>query len=204
MVQYIFHNQEISIKVVYYGPGFSGKTTNIEVIYRDIPRESRGTLSLVNTETERTLFFDYLPVNVGKINVLNPKSGAYTDMVLKLRLFTVPGQSYYKSTRKLILKDADGVIFVADSQKKKYAENAQSLRDLFENLKEWGVAPERIPVVFQWNKRDAPEISTIEELRKLNNLKAPEVEAVATQKRGVFQTIKKISEIIITQLKGKK
>lgn len=191
MVQINFARREVNVKIVYYGPGRSGKTTNLEIIHQKAPKGSIGEMTSIATETDRTLFFDFLPLDLGKIAGMNTK----------FQLYTVPGQVYYKATRKLVLAGADGVVFVADSQAEMMEENEQSLKDLEENLRENGLNIEEIPLVLQWNKRDLPNIVPVEEMnRRLNRWNAPTIEAVAIQGEGVFQTLKTLAGLVIKKL----
>src|SRR5918994_3780449 len=142
-----YQTREITCKIVYYGPGRSGKTTNLHYIYGQVPEERKGKMVSLATQTDRTLFFDFLPLDLGTI------SGFAT----RFQLYTVPGQSYYAATRKLVLQGADGVVFVADSQARQLGENVESLQDLHANLAEQGVEPRAIPLVLQYNKQDLPK-----------------------------------------------
>ncbi len=184
------NRREIHCKIVYYGPGRSGKTTNLFYIYNAVSERYRGKLLTIETRGERTLFFDLLPINLGQIHGLN----------IRIQLYTVPGQSHYRATRKLVLKGVDGIVFVADSLRKRREKNIESLLDLKNNLKEYNLTLEQLPLVFQYNKRDlitsAIPILTIEELENdLNrDLKAPYFEASATKGIGVFETLKEISK----------
>ena len=171
MVLVSYSGKEINAKLVYYGPGLSGKTTNLEYIYGSIPGNHRGKMVSMKTKTERTLFFDFLPVQLGEL------SGFKTRFLL----YTVPGQVYYNATRKLVLKGVDAVVFVADSKRGKMDENVESLENLKENLREHGLDVDSIPWVLQYNKRDLPEVYSIQELDQvLNPMKVPTFEAVAT------------------------
>ncbi|MBI3723721.1 GTPase, partial [bacterium] len=143
MVQINFAKREINCKLVYYGPGLSGKTTNLEVVHKKAPASKKGELTSIATEGDRTLFFDYMPLELGKVGGMNTK----------FQLYTVPGQVYYNATRKLVLQGADGVVFVADSQPDKMDENLESLQNLDDNLKEQGLDIRTLPLVLQWNKR---------------------------------------------------
>ncbi len=184
------NRREIHCKIVYYGPGRSGKTTNLFYIYNAVSEKYRGKLLTIETRGDRTLFFDLLPINLGQIHGLN----------IRIQLYTVPGQSHYRATRKLVLKGVDGIVFVADSLRKRREKNIESLLDLKNNLKEYNLTLEQLPLVFQYNKRDlitsAIPILTIEELENdLNrDLKAPYFEASATKGIGVFETLKEISK----------
>ncbi len=184
------NRREIHCKIVYYGPGRSGKTTNLFFIYNAVSEKYRGKLLTIETRGERTLFFDLLPINLGKIQGLN----------IRIQLYTVPGQSHYRATRKLVLKGVDGIVFVADSLRKRREKNIESLQDLRENLKDYNLTLEELPLVFQYNKRDLVAspipILSIEELEEdLNKeLQVPYFEAAATKGIGVFETLKEISK----------
>lgn len=187
-----YTNREINAKIVYYGPGLSGKTTNILYIHKKLNPESRGKLVSLATQTDRTLFFDFLPVNVGEIG----------NFKIRIHLYTVPGQIFYNTTRKMVLKGVDGIVFVADSQKQMLEDNIESLNNLEENLKEYGKKIEEIPLVIQYNKRDLPDAMDLEELhRHLNRYKAPFFTAVATQGQGVLETLTGICKLVINKLK---
>jgi signal recognition particle receptor subunit beta len=189
-----YASKEISCKIVFYGPGLSGKTTNLQYVHRKIPPQTRGELISLATDQDRTLFFDFLPVDIGKVHGFSTK----------FQLYTVPGQVYYNATRKLVLRGVDGLVFVADSQKSKMDENIESLQNLMENLSEYGYKIERIPLVFQYNKRDLPDIRPVEELQKTLNPKGfSQFEAVATRGIGVFDTLKCVSKLVLDQAKRK-
>ena len=191
MVQINFAKREINCKLVYYGPGLSGKTTNLEVVHKKAPASKKGELTSIATEGDRTLFFDYMPLELGKVGGMNTK----------FQLYTVPGQVYYNATRKLVLQGADGVVFVADSQTDKLEENIESFQNLEENLREQGLDPRTIPMVLQWNKRDLPGVMTVEELDKaINKYNAPTFEAVAVTGEGVFPTLKKLAQMVLEKL----
>lgn len=193
MVQINFAKREINCKLVYYGPGLSGKTTNLEVVHKKAPASKKGELTSIATEGDRTLFFDYMPLELGKVGGMNTK----------FQLYTVPGQVYYNATRKLVLQGADGVVFVADSQPDKMEENLESLQNLSDNLKEQGLDIESIPLVLQWNKRDLPNVLPCEELdNKMNKFrtKAPTFEAVAVTGEGVFPTLRKLAQMVLEKL----
>jgi hypothetical protein len=187
-----YSGKEINAKLVYYGAGLCGKTTNLESIYEAVPETSRGKMVSMKTQSDRTLFFDLLPLDLGEI------------MGFKTRflLYTVPGQVFYNATRKLVLKGADAIVFVADSEVGKMDENKESLANLRANLSEYGLRLEDIPWVIQYNKRDLPEIHTIEELNaELNpDGKVPSFEAVATQGKGVFETFRGISHLLMDKV----
>jgi mutual gliding-motility protein MglA len=186
-----YSTREITSKIVYYGPGRSGKTTNLQYIYGQVPEERRGRMVSLATETDRTLFFDFLPLDLGTI------SGFQT----RFQLYTVPGQVYYDATRKLVLQGADGVVFVADSQRAQEEENVESFRNLQVNLLEQGVDPRQIPIVLQYNKRDLPDVLSVDELDDLLNYRdLPRYEARALAGAGVFDTLRGISEQVLRRL----
>jgi signal recognition particle receptor subunit beta len=186
-----YSTREITSKIVYYGPGRSGKTTNLQYIYGQVPEERRGRMVSLATETDRTLFFDFLPLDLGTI------SGFQT----RFQLYTVPGQVYYDATRKLVLQGADGVVFVADSQRAQREENIESFRNLQVNLLEQGVDPRTIPIVLQYNKRDLPDVMSMDEMEDLLNYRdLPRYEARALAGAGVFDTLKGISEQVLRRL----
>lgn len=185
--------REINCKVVYYGPGMSGKTTNLEIIHKKVPPSARGKLTSLATKTDRTLFFDLLPLDLGKVKGFN----------VKFQLYTVPGQVYYNATRKLVLRGADGVVFVADSQADRMEDNIESLDNLKENLAEHGIDIAQIPLVLGWNKRDLPDLSSLEELNeKLNPWGAPNFEMEALNGRGVFDALRAVSKLVLVQLEN--
>ncbi len=191
MVQINFAKREINCKLVYYGPGLSGKTTNLEVVHKKAPASKKGELTSIATEGDRTLFFDYMPLELGKVGGMNTK----------FQLYTVPGQVYYNATRKLVLQGADGVVFVADSQPDKMDENLESLQNLDDNLKEQGLDIRSIPLVLQWNKRDLPNVLPTDELdKKMNKFGAPTFEAVAVTGEGVFPTLRKLAQMVLEKL----
>jgi signal recognition particle receptor subunit beta len=186
-----YSTREITSKIVYYGPGRSGKTTNLQYIHGQVPEDRRGRMVSLATETDRTLFFDFLPLDLGTI------SGFQT----RFQLYTVPGQVYYDATRKLVLQGADGVVFVADSQRAQRDENVESFRNLQVNLLEQGVDPRTIPIVLQYNKRDLPDVMDLEEMDDLLNYRdLPRFEAQALGGIGVFDTLKGISELVLRRL----
>jgi len=186
--------REISCKLVYYGPGLSGKTTNLEVIHKKAPESKTGPLTNVATQGDRTLFFDFMALDLGTVG----------GLAVKLQLYTVPGQAYYRATRRLVLQGVDGVVFVADSQPDKQAENLESLRDLTENLREQGVELREVPHVIQWNKRDMPGALSVEELdERLNAHAAPSFEAVAVTGEGVFPTLRMLAQLVLEDLRKK-
>ena len=189
-INYAF--KEIISKIVYYGPGLSGKTTNLQFVYKKVPAKTRGELISLATDADRTLYFDFLPVNVGTIQGFSTK----------FQLYTVPGQVYYNATRKLVLRGVDGIVFVADSQVEKMDENIESLHNLKDNLEEYGYDQFQIPMVIQYNKRDLPNLASIEELEKtLNPEGMPYFEAVAVTGDGVFRTLKAISKLVLEQIR---
>ena len=188
-----YQTREITCKIVYYGPGRSGKTTNLHTIYSQVPEERKGKMVSLATQTDRTLFFDFLPLDLGSI------SGFTT----RFQLYTVPGQVYYHATRKLVLQGADGVVFVADSQARQLQENIESFQDLHQNLSEQGVEPRAIPLVLQYNKQDLPAdlILTANELSDAINFRGvPEFPADALHGPGVFETLRGISELVLKRL----
>ena len=186
--------REITCKIVYYGPGRSGKTTNLQYVHARVPNERRGQMVSLATETDRTLFFDYLPLDLGSI------SGFRT----RLQLYTVPGQVYYDATRKLVLRGADGVVFVADSQREQLEENIDSLRNLQENLIGHGFDIREMPIVLQYNKRDLPGVLPLSELEDVLNFRGvPSVAAAAVSGEGVFETLRTISEGVLRNLSRK-
>jgi len=187
-----YANKEINAKIVYYGPGLSGKTTNIQYIFQRLKPEHRGKLITLPTQTDRTLFFDFLPVEI-------PDVKGFTT---RFHLYTVPGQVFYNATRKMVLKGVDGIVFVADSQKEKLDDNIDSLKNLEENLNEYGKSIKTLPFVFQYNKRDLKEINTASELnRRLNSMAYPSIEAIATTGKGVMETLSNISRMVLRHLK---
>ncbi len=191
MVQINFARREVNCKIVFYGPGLSGKTTNLEIIHKKVPDTARGNLTSIATEQDRTLFFDFMPLDLGQV----------AGMKTKLFLYTVPGQVYYDSTRKLVLQGADGVAFIADSDPNRMNDNLESFRNLERNLKDYGVDIKKLPVVIQYNKRDLPGALSVAELNaKMNSLGAPTFEAVAVKGEGVMQTLKGISKLVVDRL----
>ena len=188
-----YQTREITCKIVYYGPGRSGKTTNLHYIYGQVPEDRKGKMVSLATQTDRTLFFDFLPLDLGTI------SGFST----RFQLYTVPGQVYYQATRKLVLQGADGVVFVADSQARQLQENIESFQDLHQNLSEQDVDPRSIPLVIQYNKQDLPQdlILTTSELSEAVNFRGvPDYPADALHGPGVFETLKGISELVLKRL----
>jgi signal recognition particle receptor subunit beta len=185
--------KEITAKIVYYGPGRCGKTTNLQYVFSRLPEERRGKIVSLATEKDRTLFFDFLPLDVG------PISGFQT----RFQLYTVPGQVYYNATRRLVLQGADGVVFVADSQRSLMDENRESLDNLRDNLSSWGMTLEELPLVFQYNKRDLPDIALPSEIARLLDVGSrPAFEGVAVQGRGVLDTLRAIGFMVMQRLAG--
>jgi len=180
-----YSSREINVKIVYYGPGLCGKTTNIQYIYNKVSPETKGKLITLATEMDRTLFFDFLPLELGKVK----------GFKTRFHLYTVPGQVYYDASRKLILRGVDGVVFVADSQQSRYDANIESLYNLHENLAEYNLKLEDLPYAIQYNKRDLPEIISVDELeQELNPNSLPSFESVATKGVGVFDTLKAVAK----------
>jgi hypothetical protein len=190
-----YATREITCKIVYYGPGRSGKTTNLQYIHDQVPRGRKGNLVSLATQTDRTLFFDFLPIDLGSI------SGFTT----RLQLYTVPGQVYYATTRKLVLQGADGIVFVADSQARQLAENVESLQDLHANLAAQGVDTSTVPMVLQYNKQDLPEEMILDAERldeELNFRGVKSYTAGAVRGEGVFETLRGISELVLRRMSG--
>ncbi len=180
--------QEINLKIVYYGPGMSGKTTNLEYVHSKLDPSLTGELVTLKTKEDRTIFFDFMQIEVGRIKGKKPK----------FNLYTVPGQVYYASSRKIILNGVDGVVFVADSQKDRMEANIETLLDLEKNLKSMGFSLENFPWVMQYNKRDLPNAEAVDVLeRKLNLFNVPSFEAVAIKGVGVFDTLKAIINLVV-------
>src|SRR6266571_2451942 len=191
MVLFNYATKEITAKIVYYGPGLCGKTTNLQFVYDSLPSNNKSKMLSLATKTDRTLFFDFLPLDLGKIR----------GMRTKLQLYTVPGQVYYNSTRQLVLKGADGVVFVVDSQDGALESNKESLQKLEDNLKRQGIRIREIPVDMQYNKRDLPGALPVADLeREVNKFGAPHFESVATTGIGVEETLKGITHLVIDHL----
>lgn len=187
-----YSSREINCKIVYYGPGLCGKTTNLQYIYRKTNPDQKGKLISLATETERTLFFDFLPLALGDIKGFR----------VRFHLYTVPGQVFYAASRKLILKGVDGVVFVADSQIERMEANIESLEDLKINLAEQGYELEKLPFTIQHNKRDLPNVAPLEEMNSLLNPDGiPFFEAVAMTGKGVFETLKNVAKQVLFELK---
>ena len=191
MVLFNYATKEITAKIVYYGPGLCGKTTNLQFIYDSLPTTNKSKMLSLATKTDRTLFFDFLPLDLGKIR----------GMRTKLQLYTVPGQVYYNSTRQLVLKGADGIVFVADSQDIAVDANLESIQNLEDNLKRQGIRIREIPLVIQYNKRDLPNAATVPELeREINKLNSPHFESVATTGLGVEETLRGVTQLVLSHL----
>jgi signal recognition particle receptor subunit beta len=195
MVLFNYSTRELTAKIVYYGPGLCGKTTNLQFIYESLPDNvKKGKMLSLATKTDRTLFFDFLPIEIGPIR----------GMKTRLQLYTVPGQVFYNSTRKLVLKGADGVVFVADSQSKMLEANVESYKNLEDNLREMGIRIDEIPLVMQFNKRDLPNLASVEEMNtQINRHNAPFYEAVATTGIGVEDTLKAVTKLVLNNLATK-
>jgi len=187
-----YASREINCKIVYYGPGLGGKTTNLQYIYDSTAAQSKGKLISLATETDRTLFFDFLPLDLGTVR----------GFKTRFHLYTVPGQVYYDASRKLILKGVDGVVFVADSQRERMDANVESLYNLESNLKQHGYELKNIPFVIQFNKRDLPNVVPFEELKKeLARNGEPIFEGVANKGVGVFETLKAVAKQVLMELR---
>lgn len=187
-----YASREINCKIVYYGPGLCGKTTNLQFVYTKTAPDAKGKMISLATETERTLFFDFLPLALGEIK----------GFKTRFHLYTVPGQVFYDASRKLILKGVDGVVFVADSQEERMDANFESLDNLELNLREQGYELGKLPFVIQYNKRDLPNVVPVEEMRReLNLMNVPDFEACAMTGEGVFETLKAVAKLILIDLK---
>lgn len=187
-----YSTREINVKIVYYGPGLSGKTTNLQHLYARAPAQAKGRLISLATETERTLFFDFLPMNLGTLR----------GFQVRFHLYTVPGQVFYEASRKLILKGVDGIIFVADCHPLRLEANAESFESLRRNLREYGLAIPPLPAVIQYNKRDLPNALPAAEVRRgLGAPPLPEFEASAVQGYGVFEPLKDLARRVLQTLK---
>ncbi len=186
-----YASREINCKVVYYGTGLGGKTTNLEHIYSRVNPDTKGKMISLATETERTLFFDFLPLDLGEVK----------GFKTRFHLYTVPGQVYYNASRRLILKGVDGIVFVADSQKERAEANIEAMHNLYENLESYGYDLQSIPFVIQYNKRDLPNILPVEQIRaQLNPNGVPDHEGVATEGSGVFETLTSVSKLVVSAL----
>ena len=194
MVLFNYATRELTAKIVYYGPGLCGKTTNLEFIHKSLPEKTRGKMLSLATQTDRTLFFDFLPIDLGSVKGLKTR----------VQLYTVPGQVFYDATRKLVLKGADGVVFVADSQREMLASNVESWENLRQNLTENGLDINTIPMIMQFNKRDLPNVMPVKDInQKLNEVGAPYFEAVAITGKGVQETLRGIAKIVLESLSQK-
>ncbi len=186
-----YASREINCKIVYYGTGLGGKTTNLEYIYSRVNPDTKGKMISLATETERTLFFDFLPIDLGEIR----------GFKTRFHLYTVPGQVYYNASRRLILKGVDGLVFVADSQATRAEANIESMHNLYENLSTYGYDLQTIPFAIQYNKRDMPDILPVEDLRaQINPMGVPDFEAVGIEGKGVFETLSCVSKLVIKAL----
>jgi mutual gliding-motility protein MglA len=187
-----FPAREINCKLVYYGPGLGGKTANLQWIYDNTGNEKKGKMISLATETDRTLFFDFLPLDLGTVR----------GFKTRLHLYTVPGQVFYEASRKLILKGADGVVFVADSQEERLDANLETLENLREHLKEHSLEFGNIPYVLQLNKRDLPNVLPLDEMARQLQVKGePMVEAIAVKGQGVFETLREVAKLVLADLK---
>jgi signal recognition particle receptor subunit beta len=187
-----YASREINCKIVYYGPGLCGKTTNLQYIFDSTAPQARGKLISLATETDRTLFFDFMPLELGTVR----------GFKTRFHLYTVPGQVFYDASRKLILKGVDGVVFVADSQEERMDANVESLYNLEENLRAQGYDPDKIPYVLQLNKRDLPNVLPVDEITaELRRNGEPVIEAVASTGGGVFDTLKAVAKQVLTELR---
>jgi signal recognition particle receptor subunit beta len=186
-----YASRELNCKIVYYGTGLGGKTTNLEYVYSKVNPDAKGKMISLATETERTLFFDFLPIDLGEVK----------GFKARFHLYTVPGQVYYNASRKLILKGVDGVIFVADSQKGRMEANIEAMHNLYENLESYGHDLAKIPFAVQYNKRDLPNAMSVEDLRsQLNPANVPDFEGVAVEGEGVFETLSAVSKMVVVAL----
>ena len=186
-----YASREINCKIVYYGTGLGGKTTNLEHIYSRVNPDTKGKMISLATETERTLFFDFLPIDLGEVR----------GFKTRFHLYTVPGQVYYNASRRLILKGVDGLVFVADSQATRAEANIESMHNLYDNLETYGYDLETIPFAIQYNKRDMPNVLSSEELRaQINPVGVPDFEGIAIEGKGVFETLSCVSKLVIKAL----
>ena len=194
MVLFNAATKELTAKIVYYGPGLCGKTTNLQWIYDSLPGDGRGKMLSLATQTDRTLFFDFLPIELGTIR----------GMKTRIQLYTVPGQVFYDATRKLVLRGADAVVFVADSQAPALESNKESFQNLIDNLKEQGADLEKIPHVIQWNKRDTPNALPVATLnQEINRFGVPTFEACAMKGEGVKETLSGVAKLVLKSLADK-
>ena len=192
MALFNYATRELSAKIVYYGPGLSGKTTNIEMIHKMLRPDQKGRLISLPTETDRTLFFDFLPIDLGQIK----------GFKVRFHLYTVPGQVFYNATRRLVLQGVDGVVFVADSQRDMVGSNMESLKNLIDNLSSYGKKLEELPFIIQYNKRDLKNVMTVKEMdTELNYMNVPTYEAVAPAGKGVTETLVAISRLVFAHLR---
>ena len=186
-----YATREINVKIVYYGPGLGGKTTNLKWIYSKMDENRKGKLITLATDLDRTLFFDFLPIDIATVQ----------GFTVRFHLYTVPGQVYYNASRRLILKGTDGIVFVADSQRERMNENIESFENLKENLATYGLNLENIDHVMQYNKRDLPNIAPLDLLEEeINIYKVPYYEAVATKGIGVFESLKGIAQLVVKKV----
>jgi len=186
-----YASREINCKIVYYGTGLGGKTTNLEYIYSRVNPDTKGKMISLATESERTLFFDFLPIDLGEVR----------GFKTRFHLYTVPGQVYYNASRRLILKGVDGLVFVADSQGSRAEANIEAMHNLYENLETYGYELDKIPFAIQYNKRDMPTILPVEELRaQINPMGVPDFEGVAIEGKGVFETLSCVSKLVVESL----
>lgn len=186
-----YASREINCKIVYYGTGLGGKTTNLEYIYSRVNPDTKGKMISLATESERTLFFDFLPIDLGEVR----------GFKTRFHLYTVPGQVYYNASRRLILKGVDGLVFVADSQASRAEANIESMHNLYENLETYGYDLDTIPFAIQYNKRDMPSILSVEELRaQINPMGVPDFEGTAIEGTGVFETLSCVSKLVVESL----
>ena len=186
-----YASREINCKIVYYGTGLGGKTTNLEYIYSRVNPDTKGKMISLATESERTLFFDFLPIDLGEVR----------GFKTRFHLYTVPGQVYYNASRRLILKGVDGLVFVADSQASRAEANIEAMHNLYENLETYGYELDKIPFAIQYNKRDMPNILPISELRaQINPMGVPDFEGTAVEGKGVFETLSCVSKMVVQSL----
>jgi len=186
-----YASREINCKIVYYGTGLGGKTTNLEYIYSRVNPETKGKMISLATETERTLFFDFLPIDLGEIR----------GFKTRFHLYTVPGQVYYNASRRLILRGVDGIVFVADSQATRAEANIESMHNLYENLATYGYDLQKIPFAIQYNKRDMPNAMPVEDLRaQINPMGVQDFESIAIEGKGVFETLSCVSKLVVKAL----
>jgi signal recognition particle receptor subunit beta len=186
-----YASREINCKIVYYGTGLGGKTTNLEYIYSRVNPDTKGKMISLATESERTQFFDFLPIDLGEVR----------GFKTRFHLYTVPGQVYYNASRRLILKGVDGLVFVADSQASRAEANIEAMHNLYENLETYGYELDKIPFAIQYNKRDMPNILPVTELRaQINPMGVPDFEGTAVQGKGVFETLSCVSKLVVQSL----